>query len=107
MNAAEQSRYKSLYQQHLRALKLQGMSHKTIDAYARALRSMWSRHRNPQWLFPNALGSPERIARTSGPMDRGGAQAAMKAVVQSCGIKKKSRFIHCATATPPTCWNKV
>ncbi len=38
MKASEQSRYNSLYHQHLRALKLQGMSVKTIDAYARALR---------------------------------------------------------------------
>jgi integrase len=38
MKPSEQSRYNSLYQQHLRALKLQGLSVKTIDAYARALR---------------------------------------------------------------------
>ena len=38
MNPSEQSRYNNLYQQHLRALKLQGLSVKTIDAYARALR---------------------------------------------------------------------
>ncbi len=77
------------------------------DFTYRALRSLWSRHRNPQWLFPNSVGSPERIARARGHMDRGGAQAAMKAVVQSCGIKKKSRSIHCATATPPTCSNRA
>ena len=76
------------------------------DFTYRALRCLWSRHRHPQWLFPNALGSPERIAQASGPMDRGGTQAAMKAVVQACGIKKKSRSIHCATATPPTCSNR-
>ena len=77
------------------------------DFTYRALRCLWSRHRHPQWLFPNALGSPERIAQASGPMDRGGTQAAMKAVVQACGIKKKSRSIHCATATPRTCSNRA
>ena len=77
------------------------------DFTYRALRSLWSRHRHPQWLFPNSVGSPERIARANRHMDRGGAQAAMKAVVHSCGIKKKSRSIHCATATPRICSNRV
>ncbi len=77
------------------------------DFTYRALRRLWSRHHHPQWIFPNPVGSPERIAQASGPMDRGGAQAAMRAVVQSCGIKKKSRSIHCATATPRICSNRV
>ena len=31
MKASEQRRFDSLYQRHLRALKLQGLSEKTID----------------------------------------------------------------------------
>ncbi len=38
MNASEQTRFDALYQQHLTALKLQGLSDKTIDVYARAVR---------------------------------------------------------------------
>jgi integrase len=57
-----------------------------------ALRTLWRKHRNPCWLFPNAVGSPERIQNATTPMDRGGTQAAMKAVVTQCGIKKKSPF---------------
>jgi len=38
MNASEQNRFDELYQYHLRALKLQGLSDKTIDVYARAVR---------------------------------------------------------------------
>jgi len=38
MNSREQNRFDDLYDRHLRALKLQGLSDKTIDAYARALR---------------------------------------------------------------------
>jgi integrase len=38
MNLSEQSRFDKLYQQHLRLLKLQGKSDKTIDVYARAVR---------------------------------------------------------------------
>ena len=62
------------------------------DLTCYALRALWRKHRNPCWLFPNAVGSPERIRKATTHMDRGGTQAAMKAVVKKCGIKKKSRF---------------
>jgi integrase/recombinase XerD len=61
------------------------------DLTYHALRALWSKHRKPCWLFPNAVGSPERIQSATTHMDRGGTQAAMKAVVKQCGIKKKSR----------------
>jgi integrase len=70
------------------------------DLTYQALRVLWRKHRNPSWLFPNAVGSPERIRSAVTHMDRGGAQAAMKAVVTQCGIKKKSRFTPCATVSP-------
>ena len=38
MKKAETNRFNKLYQRHLRLLKLQGKSQKTIDAYARAVR---------------------------------------------------------------------
>jgi len=38
MDSSEQSRFDKLYQRHLRMLKLQGKSDKTIDVYARAVR---------------------------------------------------------------------
>ncbi len=38
MNQAETNRFNELYQRHLRSLKLQGKSKKTIDAYSRAVR---------------------------------------------------------------------
>jgi len=58
------------------------------DLTYQAFRALWCKHRNPCWLFPNAIGSPERIRSATTHMDRGGAQAAMKAVVTQCGIKK-------------------
>ena len=63
------------------------------DLTYRALRALWCKHRHPRWLFPNAVGSLARIRRATTHMDRGGTQAAMKAVVTQCGIKKKSRSI--------------
>jgi len=38
MTPTEANRFKKLYQRHLRLLKLQGKSQKTIDAYSRAVR---------------------------------------------------------------------
>jgi integrase len=73
------------------------------DLTYQALRALWCKHRNPCWLFPNAVGSPERIRSATTHMDRGGTQAAMKAVVDQCGIKKKSRFTPCATVLQLTC----
>jgi integrase len=77
------------------------------DLTYQALRTLWCKHRNPCWLFPNAVGSAERIRRATTHMDRGGAQAAMKAVVTQCRIKKKSRFTPCATVSPPICLKKA
>lgn len=77
------------------------------DLACQALRALWCKHRNPCWLFPNAVGSPERIQSATTHMDRGGTQAALKAVVQQCGIKKKSRFTRCATPMQPTCLKRA
>jgi site-specific recombinase XerD len=57
-----------------------------------ALRRLWNKHHNPLLLFPNANGSVETIQQATTPMDRGGVQAAMKAVIKDCGIKKKPLF---------------
>jgi integrase len=70
------------------------------DLTYQALRVLWYKHRNPCWLFPNAVGSTERIRRATTHMDRGGAQAAMKAVVTQCGIKKKSISTPFVTVSP-------
>jgi len=38
MNSTEQAHFDELYKRHLRTLKLQGMSDKTISSYSRAVR---------------------------------------------------------------------
>ncbi len=63
------------------------------DLTLKALRALWVKHKNPNWLFPNPVGSPEQIKTATKFMDRSGAQSAMKKVVIQCGIKKKSQFI--------------
>lgn len=77
------------------------------DLTVQALRALWAKHRHPQLLFPNATGSMERVRRATTHMDRGGAQTAMKAVVNTCGIKKKFPSIHYAIASQPICLSKA
>lgn len=71
------------------------------------LRELWRKHRHPRLIFPNASGSFETIQKASSHMDRGGAQKAMKVVVDECGIKKKSRFTPFVTASQHTFLNVV
>jgi len=71
------------------------------DLTLQALRVLWSKHRHPTLIFPNANGSLETIQQATTHMDRGGAQKAMKVVVTECGIKKKSIFIPFGTVLPP------
>lgn len=66
-----------------------------------ALRELWSKHRHPKLIFPNAIGSIKTIQNAKSHMDRGGAQKAMKVVVDECGIKKKSRYTLYATVLQP------
>ncbi len=75
------------------------------DLTLKALRALWLKHRHPDLLFPNPVGSTTTIQQAIRPMDRGGAQSAMKAVVKACGIKKKCPSTICAIAMPPICLN--
>jgi len=77
------------------------------DLTLNGLRTLWKKHYNPTWLFPNAKGSAITIKNAATHMDRGGTQKAMKVVVQECGIKKKSIFIPFATVMPHICLNRV
>jgi integrase/recombinase XerD len=56
MDPSEQSRLDDLYQRHLRMLKLQGKSNKTINVYARAVRRV-TKHFDccPDQLTPEQL----------------------------------------------------
>jgi len=77
------------------------------DLTLKALRALWTKHRHPRWLFPNARGTKDNYCLAKNHMDRGGAQQAMKRVVEECGIKKKYPSIHSGTAGQPICLNAV
>jgi integrase/recombinase XerD len=66
------------------------------DLTCEGLRALWRKHCHPQLLFPNATGSLKTIQKATTHMDRGGAQKAMKTVVEECGIKKKSLYTRSA-----------
>ena len=70
------------------------------DLTLQALRALWTKHRHPNLIFPNATGSFERIQQATNHMDKGGAQKAMKVVVAECGIKKKSISTPFGTVSP-------
>lgn len=72
-----------------------------------ALRALWRRHQHEKLIFPNGTGSLKTIQQAKTHMDRGGAQKAMKVVVNECGIKKKFLFTLFATVSPRTCLNAV
>ena len=69
------------------------------DRTLHALRVLWSKHRHPTFLFPNAKGSMKTIRQATTHMNIGGTQNAMKIVVRECNIKKKSRFTPSVTAS--------
>ena len=70
------------------------------DLTLRALRALWSKHRHPTLIFPNAKGSLQTIQQATNHMDKGGTQKAMKVVVAECGIKKKSTSTPFGTVSP-------
>ena len=52
------------------------------------LRKFWSVHRHPHFLFPNRKRGLKNAHLVDLPLERGGIQVAMKAVVKQIGIKK-------------------
>jgi site-specific recombinase XerD len=66
------------------------------------LRRFWQVHRNPVLLFPSRQGGVKAAATATTPMDAGGVQTTLHKVVETCGLKKRSRPTACATAMPPT-----
>ena len=66
------------------------------------LRSFWKRHRNPVLLFPNRHGGLPGARTAKTPLDRGGVQKALRAVVESCGLKKTFRHTAFVIVVPLT-----
>jgi len=54
----------------------------------RVLRDFWAVHRHPRFLFPGRKRGLKNAHLVDQPLDRGGIQTTMQAVVQQLGIKK-------------------
>lgn len=67
------------------------------------LRSFWKAHRHPHFIFPSRKRGLKYAYLVDQPLDRGGIQSAMQAVVKELGIKKKSHATPCDTVLQPIC----
>ena len=70
------------------------------QATLQLLRRFWRTHRNPVLLFPNRHAGLKGAATAKTPLDRGGVQMTLHKVVQTCGLKKRSRPIPFDTIYP-------
>ncbi len=66
------------------------------------LKNFWSLHKHPSFIFPNRKRGLKNAHLVDSPLNCGGIQAAMKAVVGQVGIKKKLVATHCGTVTQLT-----
>jgi integrase len=71
------------------------------------LKNFWKLHKHPSFLFPNRKRGLKNAHLVDSPLDRGGIQTAIKAVVEQIGLKKKSHAIPYAIATQHIYWKQV
>lgn len=74
------------------------------DKTLRIMRDFWQIHKHPVFIFPNRKRGLKNAHLVDSPLDRGGIQTAIKAVVENMGIKKKSVATACATVMPRIYW---
>jgi site-specific recombinase XerD len=66
------------------------------------LRRFWQIHRNPTLLFPSRYPGLSAAASATTALDREGVQRALKRVIETCGLKKRSPPTVCDTVMPRT-----
>lgn len=71
------------------------------DQTLHALRLLWKEHRHPKWIFPSYPDALGVLNQSDIHLGKTGAQGAMKAIVETCKIKKKSPSILSGIVTPP------
>jgi len=71
------------------------------------LKKFWSLHKHPFFIFPNRKRGLKNAHLVDSPLERGGIQTAMKAVVEQIGIKKKLVATPCAIVTRLICSKQV
>ena len=69
----------------------------------RVLRRFWQLHQHPTLLFPNRKRGLKSAHLAQSPLDRGGVQVTIAAVVREMGLKKRFLVIPCAIVMPRIC----
>ena len=69
----------------------------------RVLRRFWHLHQHPTLLFPNRKRGLKSAYLAESPLDRGGVQVTMAAVVRDMGLKKRFPAIRYAIVMPHIC----
>lgn len=59
------------------------------DKTLQVLRQFWAMHKHPRFLFPSRKRGLKNAHLVDLPLDRGGIQSAMQAVIRHLSIKKK------------------
>ena len=67
------------------------------------LRKFWKLHQHPSLLFPNRKRGLKSAYLAESPLDRGGVQVTMAAVVKEMGLKKRFPAIRYAIVMPRIC----
>ncbi len=67
------------------------------------LRRFWSLHHHSRFMFPSRKRGLKSAHLATKPLDRGGVQAAMRAVVHNIGLKKRFPATVFDTVMPHTC----
>lgn len=67
------------------------------------LRKFWKLHQHPSLLFPNRKRGLKFAYLAESPLDRGGVQVTMAAVVKEMGLKKRFPAIRYAIVMPRIC----
>lgn len=67
------------------------------------LRRFWRLHQHPTLIFPNRKRGLSNAYKANSPLDRGGVQTTIAAVVREMNLKKRLVAIHYAIAMPHIC----
>jgi integrase/recombinase XerD len=71
------------------------------------LRRFWRLHRHPTLIFPNRKRGLSNAYKANSPLDRGGVQTTIAAVVREMGLKKRLVAIRYAIAMPRIGWRQA
>ena len=73
------------------------------DMTYQVLQRFWLVHRHSTFIFPNRKHGLKNVQLATTPLDRGGIQTTMTAVIRDMGLKKRFLATPCAIVMPHIC----